>query len=429
MQTKIGCCYINVGHVEALDHDVTADRARSGLCLGVAFGMIVILMPLSPGFAEIHGNAEWIRMVADLHRANTQSILTWKGRVVARYVHTRGPDYRYELTNDISFAYSREKNAVRWNSRTIEGKLLIGQTVSEPADAGYRAGMVRDDRFFRYFTMTTEKPDRAQELLIFEREKVREHLHDLDFDPTYFLKDDGRDIAQVLTALYEGAKDHDVGEWYVDRVDNLVSLETRADGIVNRYVFDVSKGGNMVSYYAKGSGEEKCACGYQEHQGVWLLKSFDRSYVYQQDGKTMTVARTIQWQENAVNRPLEPNEFSIDAMGIKPGDYIQDVLLGVRFQYEPALDMADAVNMSVVPSESLQSGAISGVDQNTPSQTPADEVFGGVREQQDANETVPHAQEHGRNSAYIAMVALAVAALFIMAAVLAPRLRGRRASQ
>jgi len=127
---------------------------------------------------------------------------------------------------------------------------------------------------------------------------------------------------------------------------DLVTVEARFDvrgtSAVNRYVFDLGKGGAQVSYYAKSSGEEKWDYQYEQKGGIWVPKSVSWARSYRQDGMEMRLKREVSFTVNRVNEPVDREAFSLVKLGLKPNDWIRDRVSDLSFRYmETGREMAD----------------------------------------------------------------------------------------
>ncbi len=304
--------------------------------VGFAFASIVLLGQPVSVLAVVHGDAELLRAVAMKNKANNEAILTWKGNVIIHDSTKRTDGYDREVERKASFAFGRVEDAVRWCMETSAVRFIDGgKSVPDP-EAGYYGGMLKDDRYYTYKIYKKEKRYKSHHLVILDKKRARGEMFALNFDPTYFLKDHGEDIPQRLMFLYKKANAPKLHDWFVTRDGNLVTVETRSDGTVNRYVFDLSKGGSMVSYYGKDANdEEKWTYDFEQKGGVWVLKAVDQTHEYGMSADVKVCSwKRIEWIENIVNESLDPDEFSFDKLGVKPGDWVHDTFSGVVFRYK-----------------------------------------------------------------------------------------------
>jgi len=304
--------------------------------VGLACASIALLGQPVSALAAVHGDAELLRAVAMQNKANNEAILTWKGNVIIHDSAKRTDGYDREVERKASFAFGRVEDAVRWCMDTSVVRCIVeGKSVPDP-EAGYYGGMLKDDRYYNYKIYEKEKPYKWHHLVIFDKKRATGEMFALNFDPTYFLKHHGADIPERLMFLYKEANNPKLHDWSVTRDGNLVTVETRPDGNVNRYVFDLSKGGSMVSYYGKDAkDEEKWTYDFEKKGEVWVLKAVDQTHEYAMSaGVKVSSRKRVEWIDNIVNESLDPDEFTFDKLGVKPGDLVHDTLSGVVFRYK-----------------------------------------------------------------------------------------------
>lgn len=326
---------------EARGRETDMGRYAPGIkTIVIIMSMMLLIGPLSV-FAVFRGDVELLRTVAMQNKANNEAIVTWKGEAVIHDVDTMTDGYHREIERTVSFAYGRVEGSVRWNMEIRGIRCFIGGKDVSDLEIGSYSGMFKDKRFYRYRIPQREKHHKWHHLVIFDRKVARGQELSRNFDPTYFLKDHGENVADRLMGLYKLAKRSKLKKWSISRKGDLVTLEARfgkGNGNINRYVFDISKGGSMVSYYGKDStNEENWAYGFEKMDGVWVLKQLDRRHTYKnKHGVKVTRTKKIKWKKNIINKPLDANEFSLGRLGIKPGDWVHDTLAKVNFRYREA---------------------------------------------------------------------------------------------
>jgi len=74
--------------------------------------IVVSLTPL-PCLAGIQGDVELLKTVALRHKANFESILTWKGEAFEERTSTIGDWFDSMIKNKCTFAYDQLRGAVR----------------------------------------------------------------------------------------------------------------------------------------------------------------------------------------------------------------------------------------------------------------------------------------------------------------------------
>jgi peroxiredoxin len=180
-------------------------------------------------------------------------------------------------------------------------------------------------------------------VIIDEPSKGIRKIGNKGFDPRYFFNNDGStDFFKRLMLLYENADNPNITERHVKREGNLVimTLEKTVEGGIRtkKEVFDLSVGGNLIELYSKGPTYEiHSKYEYEEKSGVWILKSYKKLNITHHEDGILRSTRTIKWSNSVVNVPLEEDEFTVEKLGLKHGDYIQDMIIGKLYRYEGVL--------------------------------------------------------------------------------------------
>ena len=149
---------------------------------------------------------------------------------------------------------------------------------------------------------------------------------------------------------------YDKMSFYADNFDDpkLLLREIRREGNLVileypkgkwRYVFDVSKGCNLVRFETRDPsrgyvGDWKVD--YQHVGGAFVPARM----VWRREGKKKgekDVSLTeVEFPENLVNVPLDPSEFELDALGVKPGALVMDQRTGLSYTHKDARQPADS---------------------------------------------------------------------------------------
>jgi hypothetical protein len=136
----------------------------------------------------------------------------------------------------------------------------------------------------------------------------------------------------------------------VERKQDLVIWELRWKELqgsyeaVNHFEMDLSKGGNLVRYYATSTPEtsELCEWAYEEKEGIWVPCRFTWECVGKDaKGDRRKNIRRVQFTENIVNQPLDAAEFSVEKLGVKMGTRVTDRIAGVAYKYGLTPPMPD----------------------------------------------------------------------------------------
>lgn len=345
---------------------------------------VVSLTPI-PCLAVVHGDVELLKTIALRHKANLESILTWKGEAFEERTSTIGDWYDFMIKNKCTFAYDQLQDAVRWNKEPQASRCINHGEPQTIIYANYNSAMFKDQSYYEYTGW--EQPD--------DKNKVTHHLaigeptmasgwHGHGLDPRYLLADPGGGtIHGRLMFLYNNANDKRAFEWYVKREGDLVTLQVSPDETrTSKDLYDLSAGGNMVEHYNKTPTTEITQnYTYEEKSGVWVLKLFKKTNInHRKNGEVHKSTRTINWSNSVVNVPFEEDEFTVEKLGVKHGDLVSDHRVGMAYVYGGYL--RDSEMLEVLDTADMPGGAI--VAEN-----------GGVSE--DANETVAVVQKEDSN--------------------------------
>lgn len=335
-------------------------RTNSTITRFTVLTIIVLLRPFPCLSGGIKGDKELLKTVALSHKANFESILTWKGEAFEERRSTKKVDnYDYMLDSKLSFSYDQLQNAVRWNREPQEYHLEYkGESFSDDTFFEYNSAMITEKASYTYrMSGTDENGNKTFRVIIDEPYKGVRKIGNKGFDPQYFFSDAGNNnIYKRLMFLYENADNPKLTERHVKREGDLVimTLEKTVEGGIRteRQVFDLSAGGNLVEFYNSGpTYENHREYEFEEKSGVWILKSYKKLNITHHEDGPRRSTRTIKWSNSVVNVPLEEDEFTMEKLGVKPGDYIQDNKIGMMYKYGidnidlGMLDMLDPDNM------------------------------------------------------------------------------------
>jgi len=348
--------------------------------------IVVSLTPL-PCLAGIQGDVELLKTVALRHKANFESILTWKGEAFEERTSTIGDWFDSMIKNKCTFAYDQLRGAVRWNKDPQESRCINHGEPQTIIHANYNSAMFKDQSYYEYTGF--EQPDDKNKViyhLAIGEPKMASGKQNHGLDPRYLFADaPGAPIHGKLMFLYNNANDEGASGWSVKREGDLVTLQISPDETrTQKEVYDLSSGGNMVEYYNKTpTAENTKSYTYEEKSGVWVLKSFKKTNItHRKNGEVSRSTRTINWSNSVVNVPFEEDEFTVEKLGVKYGDLVSDHKIGIGYIYGGFL--RDSEMLKELDTAEMPEGAI--VPEN-----------GGVSEE--ANEADTAAKKEDANEA------------------------------
>lgn len=295
--------------------------------------------------AGVEGDAELLRLVAIGYKANRERILTWKGSASLTLTgNFQDPEEMLRRTGEVQFVMDREREARRWNYQymTSSGTKDGVVRAAEP-DSDYQEtmnAMFKDDAFYRYHYHTPKTYTGARVLIITSSQEANVIDQSDDFDPLYWSNNRGRDVYEELMTYYSDRDNPDL-DFVLRRDGNIVTIETkgsRGDGYVK---YDIAKGCNVVELLAtltsKGGRDTwKYSWEWENADGVFVPARFvgrHDTHYEGDDARHAFTQREIVFKDMAVNQPLADSEFNLQALGIRPGDRIQNNITGMLYEY------------------------------------------------------------------------------------------------
>lgn len=286
--------------------------------------------------AGLEGDVEQLKVVAEAHKANREKITTWQGN--AEVVTRRGEEEHRRL---VEFAWDARTDSHFWrwspDPDADAEEVVWFQRHSEN-------GMIHDGQISLFRQMFPNPKykrlggDPALHLIIKERRgggwgdrgnrefHAREHL-DFHGTPTSY---------EWLMEYYREA-DNRLLEGSVSREDDRVTFERVSAQMTCRYVFDLSKGGNLVEFTQRVmlvnllKSRAHIAYDWEEVDGISVPKSF-ASQGYRSDKPLKTMK--VKWTRNVLNKPIPEGTFTVENIGILPGDRVIDQITDTKSIYK-----------------------------------------------------------------------------------------------
>jgi hypothetical protein len=304
--------------------------------LGVLFGAWMESVASS---AETSVDTELLELVASTHQANIERLVTWSGRarVTAQLSGGEQPSTDETATASeklgsvdlVEFAYDRKIGAIRWRWGPEGGARTARQ--DEAGSDGEsrlvpwrRNGLVKGEDFYHCQEIAGRSRNVFGVMSAKSPKGVERSPTGPDFDPTYWLTDNGHDLAARFRYYRSHAEDgHELPGVSVLRNGDEITLEIRRGANLNRYVANVAEGGLLVEYDGESS-RVKSRWRYQnvEVNGVWLPREITYEIGWSAKGRGQFVK--IEWLENHVNEALADDEFSLVKLGAQRGDIVTD---------------------------------------------------------------------------------------------------------
>jgi hypothetical protein len=338
--------------------------------------MIFAAAATPPALGNIfEGDVELLKKAALLHKANSDSLLTWKGQATEEITATGGGHPDYLVRNKITFAYDQIRNAVRWNTDPQE--FHSGPGAEEyAAEADHQSNMVIGDKnyYYSWVGRTREDGTRSHDLVVGGPEYASQwQSYAFHFNVRWFFANPVSDRPgdKELMRVYDHAQrpkekayDEKTGrrlEGQVKQEGDLVitevqlTLDTEGNKAIYRDVYDLSRGGNLIEcHHVNPDGDHLHTYEYEERAGVWVPKSYTHvCKTKKSNGAYGRLTRTIKWDSSTVNVPFAEDEFTLAKMGMRPGDQIHDHRIDMRYTYTRTLADSNLLDSAHLPADDL----------------------------------------------------------------------------
>ena len=296
----------------------------------------IIISCVLPVRAGTKGDIELLRLVATAHQANRSKILTWRGRAHIEVINADANGIILRGKQTVDFISDRSRGVTRWkwthNERYVrEGLQIGGEPVPDTLLETFSAMTTRGGFYRRAPAITTREGKRLSTVVIWPPEKARRGSYSDCFDPMWYLTGHMTkcldDLVDRLAFLYRRVKNEGVSDIIAMRRGDLVDLQLGNEHLVNRHTFDLSRGGNVVKYYARSDGgTELREWTYEQIDGAWIPKTFVFNYDVKSPNALGATSRTrsVTFVENILNRPIPVSHFSFEALGYIDGEQVTD---------------------------------------------------------------------------------------------------------
>ena len=311
-------------------------RAKTSVCL------FIMVLGGSTGIraAAIEGDVELLKRTALMIREDHDRIQYWQGSaVIESHMLDLDGNLLSHKKSRAQYWTSTDVNAVRWsmvyddfkNRATANDVLYTGETGKTWDE------MIKGDRFYRYRDyFTTPTGERKNGLTIWPRTKPRRNAYTTTFDPYWYLTNKGMDMCERLLFFYDEVDNPRLTPQKIWQTGSLVFAETKSKERTTTYTLDHAKGGNLIEYVNRSStGIERTTWKYEEKDGVWVPKEFFLTHKVSDDSYGFGERwHKVIFIKNVVNVPIDPSEFTLESLGLKPGERISDTIQATRYYYK-----------------------------------------------------------------------------------------------
>jgi hypothetical protein len=326
-------------------------------CLGVALAMILGLLGGQKCYSQ--GDPELLRLVADGYEANLERLRTWRGTAIRRV--ERAPSqssdgnmplgFKEEIAEQLKFVADRDKDAALWYGTLL--KPVLQSSESKPRSSRVNSGMNKGNYHYQMDAMREPESDPRTKriLLAYSKDAVSHGLQVEEFDPVWVLVQDlgasgtmGEALRSCAQSIENKTPAPEGAGYKLERKGDVVTIEiygpSEGGGISrSSYVFDLSRGCSLVGQHNIDShSEHHWELAYEEHNGVFVPTEISR-LTRNKDG---ALRHHIVFTTQMVNEPVSESEFSYEALGLRPGDYVVDHMLGgLKYQWKLATEVTD----------------------------------------------------------------------------------------
>jgi hypothetical protein len=301
--------------------------------------LIVWAAPL-PTFG-VNGDIDLLRLIVAERQANQSRLATWQGTAtVVESEQSDGPGPQRQWEAEVAFVYDNARGGTRWNWQYKREAQITddGQVINHP-DPSYTSGMTINGSYFRYGNVRPKSGDTPNRVRIFADDAAKEDMFTDGFDPNWYFAHRGADPTKLMKMLVESARDPDTQGWHVRRDGSMVFLEFFDAGKntpMNRYTFDLNCGGQMIGFDGVDSYvKESWVYTFENLAGVWVPSevSYINHTKYDEEPDRHKT-RTIRWTQHSVNELVPDGAFTLESMGVRPGDIVSDQRLNLQYEYK-----------------------------------------------------------------------------------------------
>lgn len=306
-------------------------------------GVCSFVLASAAAKAGVEGDIKLMRLMAEETQVNMECIETWRG--TATYREYLGFDdfekCRERILISIEFAKDTSLSSMMWKTSVDEWQQVgrDGQVmIIEPR---YTNGLVKDGLLYRFGPIMPSKQRPYQcRLLAYTPFKTVALPHDW-FDPFDWFHPYKNYQAEHYKYLEKWrSQPCDI---VIRRQGHLIIEESRLGDTVNRLTYDASKGYNLVELYADdpSTGPSWQTYEYDNSEGLWLPSRIiwkSTRQASEQDGRRIPFYRELHFTKQTINQPIPPEVFTLEFIGMQPGDVIFDTRVESRYVYRPNRD-------------------------------------------------------------------------------------------
>lgn len=306
--------------------------------------------PLTPGqktAGPLRDNLDLLRYIVVTNAQNRAKIQTWQGKAAVQCrsdygSQTTGQDY----SATVEFVFDRARKSTRWNTTLDKwAKIVRGVDRPEPVPQ-ILSGMITPQGLYRFGSdgspgNPAKRPMTLTITSLGPWPMGQVQPDQFDFIPTFYYSrnETHGDLIESLQSCLGSASTPYMAAVKIIREGDQVTIDMDSGRNTSFYTVSLSQGCNPIAAEMTGfDSEQKFHWTYDLRDGVWLPKTWSRTYVEKKNGRNES--RKVTFVENRINQPVESAAFSIRSLGLKSGDNIRDERVDPMNQY-PYDDSAD----------------------------------------------------------------------------------------
>jgi hypothetical protein len=299
----------------------------------------IVLIANCRSIASLESDVALLHELARKNQINQERIVTWRGKA---NVHDLREGFELDenkaiqTRSDVKFYYDASQNAVRWNWEVTYRFVKNGterEDITDSLETTFNA-MKKEGILFRLSKIYPPDDSPKPGLKVYpsrrnEGSPLGGPLSNA-FDPTLALNVVGINIVENLGLIARKAKDDRSLAWVITNNQNHIILELNKKTGVDRFEFDLNQGGLCTRHYTKDvTLETECKISWEQTESIWT----PYEYTYRNHNRNKTTVRKIIFIDSVLNTAIDPSEFTIEKLGIRPGDMIQDTRTGEVYPY------------------------------------------------------------------------------------------------
>lgn len=265
-----------------------------------------------PAFAKIRGDIELLRFISENCTVDID-LKTWKGNAKIKCSVTREisegsekkSNLKREWEDEVEFVIDRSINCIRWNKVTVKGFVEEHNEVMKIGPIS-SAGITNGE--YDYIMSPFQKGENTERSLrtmyIKNKQFTERNILTNIFDPLYVLERElgYSKLSKKFRFYFEKADTLKNTEGSVERNGNIVIFQTvsktekndKFGDIVTRYVFDLSKGCNIIELCIENAKNKRYwSLDYEKMENIFVLKKISMIYENKRPESKMVSKREV----------------------------------------------------------------------------------------------------------------------------------------